>query len=284
MKNIFYVIILFMFSCSEQPIAAKQNKQAVRPETSGPSGIETITLLASCPKNNSHACMETYIPNICNKLSAENIVQPKFCQPWEYISPSYKTANTSFVLPVASKHYSGSTRIFGNTKGSPCEDQMTIAFLGFSAEGFPLILSNMGAIEIQSPFVQIGYENARVLVDVKEEKIVQRYMAPHDNTKLWSFSFPNNDDAYLAYDNKCFKLPIDRSEKLSISSKGCKLSNTDSFKFSDFGLSKASNEDIRIAKALFPKQVVDYFIFDARIVKKIKGTDYLVINLLEACT
>ena len=216
---------IFVNACAQESQNDGQNK-TVKFETEYVQERIEFLITANCndfPSNSP--CINTIIPNYC-KGGYEEI---DFCREWpdariENGQTQYsdgqnlysKGAQLDFELPISHINYSGTANvIFKDMWPSPCGMDALIGFLGYTQDGFPIINSDKGPVELQLEYIPVGYENARIVIDSKSRKIIAQYMAPSDFERGWSFSFESNGQAYLQTDGKCFKLPMNNRAKLS---------------------------------------------------------------------
>ena len=299
--NLFSKVLIvgsvFISGCAQEARHDTQNK-TVEIETETFLEMKTYLIAPNCDQlPTDTSCLQTFIPNFC-KVGYE---ETDFCHMWpplriedgktQYFDGenlSTKDAQLDFELPISHKDYSGVANvIFKDVWPSPCETQVIIGFLGYSEDGFPIVNSNKGPVELQAKYIHIGYENARLVIDPVTREIIARYMAPHDNERFLSFSFESSGQAYLQTDGKCFKLPMKNRTKLS-SANASKCGQEIDDRKRDRGTILADMEEKQMAYDIL--QDLDYPLLeyiDIRTydhVSIIENSDLMVVNFLQPCT
>lgn len=240
---------------------------------------ETISIKIASKCGSQEACLETGIAINCtphNKFNTLCKFRDKDSVKHLYILPSESPDSERVLLE------------FDEEQGTACEAQLSIGLLGFTKKGFPIVKTDRGETVLPLKGLVAGYPGARTIIDITSKEILASYLAPNDNAKVWGFGFDENaaEIAQLNMGGVCYLLrPEQNASRISYyPTHNCKGEHGDDYDFSDYGIEPASQEQIDLARAVLPKQTVDYFELSSERVKKIVNTDLIVVDLVEACT
>jgi len=181
-SNALIIGSVFISGCAQEARNDTQNK-TVEFETEISQETTNYLIAPNCDQlPTGTPCLETHIPNLC-KVGYE---KTDFCLMWpaariengktQYFDGENlynKDAQLDFELPISHKDYSGLANvIFKDVWPSACEMQANIGFLGYSEDGFPIVNSNQGPVELQAEYIFAGYEDARLVIDSNSREII----------------------------------------------------------------------------------------------------------------
>ncbi len=287
MRYLSLTITLLFTACTDLGPKTWTQAEANKPATAS----EEISILPNCDSAANTPCFNTHIPNHC----PNGFEEIGFCRNWpsrqiiDGKTFDNRNAQLDFEMPIELNNQRTHARIvFKNVFPSPCGNDALIGFHGYSEDGFPIISSERGALEVRHSDVSIGYQDARLVIDVNRKLIIARYGAPHDNETLWSFQFDITGQAFLNTAGQCFKLPRNYDgpiENTSISKCEADIGQWNK----DGGTIPANSKDIDIARTVLISEDFDLewleFVFgQTDNVKRISGTNFVVVNLVIACT
>lgn len=258
--------------------------------------------LPSCSLNGAtygHACISTSVTNLCEAVSLTTKTDKAACmrrganagvdeQLWAPLPYHGVVMLRSRVRVSANGEDEANLSFY--LRDTPCDEQAAIGYLGLSDDGFPLIETDRGVVEITSPNLTIGMAGARILIDAESGKILNEFLAPRDHEPAYGFRFVAANEVYFATDSACIDAPSSNPGKLQYASRKCgNLLKKDEhghkrFHHGDEGLESALDSDVRLAAQIVP-WMAEYHgeRFKSRIYR-IVGEDVIVINTVEACT
>jgi len=280
-RNCFFSAIMVFGACSQA-----DTKSSERQSIDVPNEIVLLEGCQSIPE--TVPCLEVAIPNQCK----DGVQEKGFCANWDRLGferpQDSWLLRGAFEMDVSGQNFTGPTKIISHhIGGHPCGSVMQAGFLGYDADSFPVFAADIGAVSLQTDQLIIGYSPARIVINPARNEIAARYLSPNDNSKLWSFSFSPDGQAYLSANETCYRLPNESRELAISDKKNCKARQQDGF---DAGTIPASNRLAEQAKSILSKEMPAVFTYldidqtGGYRVRQIRGADLIVIDLFEACS
>lgn len=205
-------------------------------------------------------CLTVHAPDLCQQLKIDD----KKCHslsPWnargDKLAP--KPFEGAIDLDVRVKFEGGDAKektLRSYTTFGACGDPSLISYKGESPEGYPLIETDAGIVELIAPDLEIGYEGARLLIDANSGEVIGKLTAPHDAIGAYSYYFRDSENIFLFTRERCLIAPGTGRGRITAAGAECDLpqllerSADKSGMLHDIGLTKPISSDVKLAGSI----------------------------------